>query len=316
MPEVVRYRSPDEDSARWAGFPFRDGDIVISTRSKSGTTWLQMICALLVFQTPRLPDSLGNLSPWLDWLVAPRDQVVAHLEQQRHRRFIKTHTPLDGLPLDPRAAFVVVARHPLDIAVSLYHHSRNIDRTRLQELTGRVHAADDRAPRLPLHEWLVGWIEWQGSPSQELDSLPGVLWHFSDAWSRRSMHNVHLVHYADLSTNLEESMRALATQLDFDVPDDRWPDIVGAASFERMRARADVLIDPVGVLKDRTGFFRRGITGEAREHLSAEELARYHVRAETLAPPDLLAWLHRRPPRLLQSSTPGGAVTPSRVEHR
>ena len=47
----------------------RDGDIVISTRSKSGTTWLQMICALLVFQTPDLPAPLGELSPWLDWLA-------------------------------------------------------------------------------------------------------------------------------------------------------------------------------------------------------------------------------------------------------
>src|SRR5262245_13779462 len=32
-----RYQSPEEDSARWLGFPFRDGDIVISTRSKTGT---------------------------------------------------------------------------------------------------------------------------------------------------------------------------------------------------------------------------------------------------------------------------------------
>jgi len=34
----VRYVSPDEDSGRWLGFPFPEGDIVISTRSKSGTT--------------------------------------------------------------------------------------------------------------------------------------------------------------------------------------------------------------------------------------------------------------------------------------
>ena len=70
-----RYQSPEEDSARWLGFPFRDGDIVISTRSKTGTTWVQMICALLVFQTPELPAPLGQLSPWLDHLIAPRDQV-------------------------------------------------------------------------------------------------------------------------------------------------------------------------------------------------------------------------------------------------
>src|ERR1700680_4877353 len=93
-----RYRSPDEDSCRWLGFPFRAGDIVISSRSKHGTTWVQMICALLVFQRPELPAPLWELSPWLDWLVTPCSDVFARLAAQRHRRFMKTHTPLDGIP--------------------------------------------------------------------------------------------------------------------------------------------------------------------------------------------------------------------------
>ena len=54
--------SPDEDNARWIGFPFREGDVVISARSKTGTTWVQMICALLVFQTQDLPDSLQSFT--------------------------------------------------------------------------------------------------------------------------------------------------------------------------------------------------------------------------------------------------------------
>jgi aryl sulfotransferase len=48
----VRYRTPRPDSTRWDELEFRPGDIVISTRSHSGTTWMQMICALLVFQDP------------------------------------------------------------------------------------------------------------------------------------------------------------------------------------------------------------------------------------------------------------------------
>ena len=88
----VRYRSAEEDSGRWLDFPYRPGDIVISTRSKHGTTWMQMICALLVFQTPELPARLPRLSPWLDWLTLPLDEVQALLEDQQHRRFIKTHT--------------------------------------------------------------------------------------------------------------------------------------------------------------------------------------------------------------------------------
>jgi hypothetical protein len=150
----------------------RDGDIVISTRSKHGTTWLQMICALLVLRTPDLPAPLGVLSPWLDWLVAPRDEVWAQLAAQRHRRFIKSHTPLDGLPLDPGVTYVVGARHPLDAAVSLYHHGDNLDRARMRELTGdgrpipddRDKGADeaegaDPPPRRSVREWLLAWID-------------------------------------------------------------------------------------------------------------------------------------------------------------
>ena len=140
----LRYQSPDEDSARWHGFPFRDGDIVISTRSKTGTTWVQMICALLIFRAPELPAPLVRVSPWLDHLIAPREQVYAELAAQEHRRFIKTHTPLDGLPLDPRVTFIVTARNPLDMAVSLYHQGSNIDHERLRRLTGQPEPATPR----------------------------------------------------------------------------------------------------------------------------------------------------------------------------
>jgi hypothetical protein len=183
--EPIRYRSVEEDSVRWLGFPFRQGDIVISARSKSGTTWMQMICALLVLQTRELPQPLADLSPWLDWLVAPLDEVINRLEAQTHRRFIKTHTPLDGLPLDERATFIVVARHPLDMAVSLYHQGDNLDRNRTHELVGAGNASATPAERPEISEWLRAWIDWDGPPTERLDSLPGVLFHVSGAWARR-----------------------------------------------------------------------------------------------------------------------------------
>ena len=196
-PAPVRYQSPDEDSARWSGFPFRDGDIVISTRSKSGTTWMQMICALLVFQTAELPAPLGDLSPWLDRLTVPRGDLLGRLAAQRHRRIIKSHTPLDGIPIDPRATYIVVARHPLDMAVSLYHQGANIDRARLRRLTGQPEPAE-APPRPPLHDWLTAWVHEDTTPQQQMDSLPGVMWHLTDAWARRGQPNIVLAHYDDL----------------------------------------------------------------------------------------------------------------------
>ncbi len=292
MPSPQRYTSSDEDSARWSAFRFRDGDIVISTRSKSGTTWMQMICALLVFQTAQLPEPLPVLSPWVDHAVEPVEDVIARLEAQRHRRFVKTHTPLDGIPLDERATYVVVARHPLDMAVSLYHQSDNIDRARLAELTGQPPRPKRERP--PLHDWLVSWTLTETTPHEQMDSLVGVLHHLSDAWARRCEPNVVLAHYDDLQADLDGEMRRLAGLLAIDVPENRWPALVEAATFNQMRSRAHELTpDTSGVLKDASAFFRGGRSGLGRQLLTDSERAAYEARVAALVPADLAAWLHR-----------------------
>lgn len=288
----VRYRSPDEDSARWVDFPFREGDIVISSRSKTGTTWVQMICALLIFRIPGLPAPLGQLSPWLDHLITPGDEVYARLAGQDHRRFIKTHTPLDGIPLDPRATHIVTARHPLDMAVSLYHQGDNIDRAWVRQLTGQSEPAGPALARKPLRDWLLDWIN-DADPREKMDSLPGVMWHLADAWARRSEPNVLLVHYDDLSADLEGQMRRLAGELEIEaVSEEIWPGLVKAATFEHMRADADRFVPERGILKSNAGFFRRGASGAGREVLSDEDIAHYRKRVAQMASPDMLNWLH------------------------
>lgn len=292
---TYRYVSAEEDSARWDDFAFRAGDIVISTRSKSGTTWMQMICALLIFGTPHLPRPLGELSPWLDHLVTPREQIYERLAAQPHRRFIKTHTPLDGIPIDPRVTYLVVARHPLDMAVSLYHQGDNIDRDRMRQLTNAAAPAEPHKPRPTAHDWLLDWINADADPRESLDSLPGVLHHLSDAWYRRDEPNVVLFHYADLSADLAGQMRLVADQLKVDIPDQAWPSLVDAATFTSMRANAEQLIpNRDGILKDSAAFFRQGTSGDGERLLTEAELAAYHARVADLAPRDLLAWLHQR----------------------
>jgi hypothetical protein len=89
-------------------------------------------------------------------------------------------------------------------------------------------------------------------------------------------------------------MRRIATLLGTDVAEDEWPALVQAATFDSMKAAArSVVPDRSGVLKNPGAFFRRGRSGAGREVLSTGELERYHARARELAPPDLLAWLHR-----------------------
>jgi aryl sulfotransferase len=294
--KAYRYTSSDEDSGRWDGFELRDGDIVISTRTKHGTTWMQNICALLIFGTPDLPAPIADLSPWLDWTTRPKDEVWSLLDAQPHRRFMKTHTPLDGVPPDPRVTYVVVARHPLDAAVSLYHQQLNLDRVRWAALTGNE--PPDRNRALPsLHECLLAWIEMDLDPREHLDNLSGVAWHLTDAWTRRADANVVLVHYDDLLADLDAAMRALAARLAIPVDEAVWPELVDAARFTSMKERAgDAVPERDGVIRDHEQFFRRGVSGARFDELSAEEIARYGHRMAALAPADLLEWLHRPPP--------------------
>jgi hypothetical protein len=92
-------------------------------------------------------------------------------------------------------------------------------------------------------------------------------------------------------------MRRLASLLEITVPDDAWPRLVEAATFEYMQARADAFVpDSQGVLKNPRAFFRQGRSGSGRTLLTDAELARYRTRTAALAQPDLLAWLHRDEP--------------------
>src|SRR5438067_8477057 len=86
MTAVRRYEASMYDSNRWDGFELRPGDIIISTPPKCGTTWTQMICALLILQEPELPLPLDTLSPWIDMVTRARTDVFADLEAQTHRR--------------------------------------------------------------------------------------------------------------------------------------------------------------------------------------------------------------------------------------
>ena len=276
-----RYRSSEEDSDRWRRFPFREGDVVVSTRSKSGTTWVQQICLSFVHGSPELPAPLGELSPWVDWLIESEEVLFSRLNAQPGRRVVKTHTPLDGVVIDPRATYVVVVRDPLDMAVSLYHQGDNLDRDRIAELTGR--AASAPSPRPPLSEWLVRWTTHEADPMTSMDSLAGVVHHAADAWARADDEQVLVVRYEELVADLEERMRWLADRLEVVLDPQVWPSLVAGATFASMRARATALTpDQRGVLKDPAAFFRRGSPGAGREVLGEEDVAAFERRVRDL----------------------------------
>ena len=101
------YQNQTIDSTRWDGFSHRADDIVVATSYKSGTTWTQAIVANLLYPDGEFPMPVWQLSPWLDMRPPPLERILAGLEAQTERRFIKTHLPLDGLLFDSQVQYIL-----------------------------------------------------------------------------------------------------------------------------------------------------------------------------------------------------------------
>jgi len=287
-----RYLGYLADSARWEALNLRPDDIVISTPSKCGTTWTQTIVAMLVLGRVDLPAPLSELSPWLDMQIRTTDEAVALLEAQRHRRFIKTHTPLDGLPDHPTVTYLTVFRHPLDVALSDRDHRLNTDPAMV---TLRHEAVGDKdidvlalraEPPDDPGDYLRWFIDCDLPPT---GSGPNSLADFCDqlsvAWARRNRPNVHLFHYRDLCADTEGEMRRIAAALDIDVDEGQWPTLVAAASIDAMRRRAGHLAPEaqLGIWRSDADFFRQGGERNWAEVLGSDDLAHFERRLDELA---------------------------------
>ncbi len=295
---AVRYRSLISDNARWDGFEFRPDDIVISTPPKCGTTWTQMLCALLIFDGPVFPLPLGQISPWLDQTIRDLDEVLGIYRAQTHRRFIKTHTPLDGLPWRDDVTFVVVGRDPRDLMVSWEHHWNNMDLERVLALREQAIGNDDldTLPQRPAisddpAERFRAFV--RDSENTGVVNLAVVMHHLDTGWQRRHDDNVIMCHYADYTADLPGELKRLGGALGFDLGIEKARDLALEASLDRMRARAgDVAPNAGAIWRDDQAFFRAGGFGEWRTRATKEDLADYDTAVKALAPPDLASWAH------------------------
>ena len=260
------------DSGRWNAYRPRPGDVVVATYPKSGTTWMQRIVSLLLFQSPD-PVDITELSPWYD-LRFPADveRVNAALERQQHRRAVKSHLPCDGLPIHSELRYIHVARDGRDACLSLHNYLSGLNGRTLAQLSA-IGLADRRIgrpyPPIPgeparfFHLWLS-----EAHVHGEVDGYLGFSYFgFQNSWwAARHLPNVLMVHYADLKRDLDIEMRRIAAFLDIDVPETVWPLLVEAAGFETMRTQGDALMPQVTRMLDkgRERFFNRGRNGAGR----------------------------------------------------
>ena len=176
------------DSTRWDDFVPRDGDIVVSTPPKSGTTWTQAILALLISGDPLVDANTSLKSPWIDIKGRDITEVMARLAAQDHRRQVKTHTPLDGIPYWAELRYITVYRHPIDVHFSRRKHFAN---TRSPEETHLY--PDDPSDSFRL---------FLAKDNPDGASLQTIIHHYRCALERSPCENLMRLHYAAMQRDL------------------------------------------------------------------------------------------------------------------
>ncbi len=284
--ERRRYQTAVHDTTRWDGFRSRPGDVFVCTPAKCGTTWMQSIVASVLWPEGDAPGPVLAISPWIEMKMLPAAELHAMLAAQDHRRFMKTHTPADGIPWYDDGRYIFVARDGRDAFMSLCNHLEHMQ----DHLRDSLNAdAPDGVPQLPawdgdVHGFYERWLA-----DDEM-----VFRHVATFWAERGRANLLFVHYNDLKADLAGEMRRVAAFLGAQVPEDRWPAVVERCTFEKMRdgearmGNVDMIFK--GGLKT---FVFKGTNGRWRDVLTADELAAYARRVAVMLPPDAAAWLER-----------------------
>jgi aryl sulfotransferase len=284
LSRLTPYKTAVYDTARWAGFEPRPNDIFVCTPAKCGTTWTQTIVASLLWPNGPAPASVMELSPWIEMQVTPPEIMHANLAAQKHRRFMKSHTPADGIPFFPDAKYLVVARDGRDAFMSLCNH---MERFKLTDMLNEKALADGTPPMTgwtgDVHGFFKSWLE-------RIDHFH----HLRTFWERRRDPRILLLHYNDLKADLAGEMRRIAEFLGTDVPESRWPAVVERCTFEGMRSRPDEIGQMDFAFEGGVkGFLFKGTNGRWRDVLTAEELDAYAKWVAKQVPPDAAAWIER-----------------------
>jgi aryl sulfotransferase len=298
MPALVRpplreVRSRIFDSARWAAYQPRDGDIVIATYPKCGTTWTQRIVSMLLAGSAAPQPVAG---PWFDFrLRGSAEETAATAEAIPTRRHLKSHLPFDSLPLYEGVKFIHVARDGRDSAMSYHNHMRGFTPIMWQIMDG-ISQADPKfggpAPVAPEDPavFFDGWLVDGGGNGDKGASY----WEVERSyWAARGQADMLLVHYADLKADLAGEIARIAAYLEIDLPAATMDAVVAAAGFEAMRADGAALM-PGAEMAWQGGsqrFLFKGVNGRWKDVLSEAQLAAYAQKVAAEFTPALAAWL-------------------------
>ena len=294
------YRTWLMDSRRWDAYQPRKNDIVVATYPKSGTTWVQRIVSLLVTQSLD-PIQLDRVYPWWERRTgASIEEIARDFENQSHRRSIKTHLPLDGLPVYDEVKYIHVVRDGRDVALS-YHNHCYLHTPESVAHVSKIGMHDDTLlcnyPEIPseppdfFHKWLTTpAIKGQPNGSPFLSYFE-----FEKTYAQAiNQDNFLFIHYDDLQNNIVDEMEKLANFLNISISRSALNKLSKGASFKEMQNTGDILIPMTtkNFINGAMGFFNAGQSGRWKGIFRKDDLNLFNEKIKIL-PESYVNWMLR-----------------------
>jgi len=227
--------------------------------------------------------------PWLEMPMAPLEDVISRLEGMQHRRVIKTHLALDGVPYFPEARYIVVGRDGRDVAMSLWAFYNNFSDSMYQKM--------NNLPRCPdsfeqfWSAWIArGWFDWEREGYPFWSPL-----HFAQTWwDFRYLPNILFMHFNDMLKDLEGAVRRVADYLSIDLSPARARQVTESSTFDYMKRNVEQFhpLPDSTMLKDGPArFFYKGTNGRWKDVLTKDDLELYQQAVARALTPDCARWL-------------------------
>lgn len=284
MPRT-RYTGIITDSDRWDHYVPRTGDVIVSTPPKSGTTWTQAIIALLFVGDPDVDVNPSHNAPWFDNKLNDVEEIVARLNGQTGRRQVKTHTPLDGVPIWNDISYISVYRHPIDVHFSSRKHVANY-RPEVADYLGITEEKFPHDPRASFRLFIEG---------HDLDhgGLKTLVTHYQQSLELDNRRNSLRLHYADMKRDLAGQMSLVAGHLGITHTPETMQRLVEAATFEHMKTNSHRFALAAGkeFWRNDTGFFDSATSNKWEGILTEDDLEAYERAISKYLSPEQRSWL-------------------------
>ncbi|WP_051311468.1 sulfotransferase domain-containing protein [Zooshikella ganghwensis] len=296
QPRVLHsYRNYFLDSTRWELFSPKDDDIIICSSYKSGSIWLQYIIKNLInyHQNQNLKSPL--FLSWIDYQGNAIDQLKNYLTK-KERRVLKSHLPLDGIPYYPQVKYIVLARDPRDVCMSLWDYYSNLSPSFLKSINESIPSTYQPLPSPPgsLSQFWQQWLT-KGSFPWQHEGYPfwGNLYHTQSWWSYRHLENIYFVHYNDLLANLANEIKLLARFLEAGTQ--KVAHVAQRCTFSVMKKNAQFIVPEAEHIftKGADSLINKGRNGRWLGRLTEDDLALVEIAKVANLNQECSLWLEK-----------------------